>query len=85
MLSGPVVASGFQTYIGPELESGQGGGALGTGAKANTDGDCSHGGSGPSAGRVALGREDGLALSQTLPATIAWRGGVRGHPTPRGG
>ena len=75
--SGPVVAFGFHTYIGPLLDNGHGGGALGTGADANNDGDCSQGGSGPSAGRAGDGRALGLALTQALPAPMAARGGVR--------
>ena len=59
-----MVAAGFHTYIGPLLVSGHGGGALGTGADANTDGDCSHGGSGPSSARPGDGRALGLALTQ---------------------
>ena len=61
------------------LDNGHGGGALGAGADANTDGDCSHGGSGPSSGRPGDGRTLGLALTQALPAPMAARGGVRGQ------
>ena len=75
-----MVAAGFHTYIGPELDSGHGGGALGTGAEANTDGDCSHGGRGPSSARRGDGRTLGLALTQALPAPMAARGGVLGQP-----
>jgi len=80
-----VVAAGFHTYIGPLLDSGHGGGAFGTGADANTDGDCSHGGSGSSSARPGDGRTLGLALTQALPAPIAARGGVRGQPRSGGG
>ena len=72
-----MVAAGFHTYIGPVLDNGHGGGALGTGADANTDGDCSQGASGASAARPDPGRALGLALTQALPAPMAARGGVR--------
>jgi hypothetical protein len=58
---------------------------LGTGADANTDGGCSHGGSGPSAGRPDDGRALGLALTQALPAPMAARGGVVGGQPGSGG
>ncbi len=71
-------------YMGPVLDSGHGGGDLGTGADANSDGDCSQGGSGPSSGRAEDGRVLGLALTQALPAPMAARGGVRGGPESSG-
>jgi len=62
------------------LDNGHGGGALGTGADANTEGDSSHGASGASAARPDAGRALGLALTQALPAPMAARGGVGGQP-----
>lgn len=79
-----MVAAGFHTYIGPVLDNGHGDGALGTGADANTDGDCSQGASGASAARPDPGRALGLALTQALPAPMAARGGVGGRPRAGG-
>jgi hypothetical protein len=62
------------------LDNGHGGGASGADVDPSAEGDCSQGGSGPSAGRPADGRALGLALTQALPAPMAARGGMGGQP-----